>query len=79
MGKKPNVKITQKQIRFIFDSGKVWMIQPLHVLDGVPKELRGYYCVPLAEQRKHGWGWSWLDGKEELRILNEWIDKGFKQ
>lgn len=48
MGKKPNVKITQKQIRFIFDSGKVWVIQPLHDLDGLPKDLHGYDCVPLG-------------------------------
>ena len=49
---KPNIKITAKQMRFVFDSGKVWMIQPLHLTSGVPDDLRGNYSVPLNEQQK---------------------------
>jgi hypothetical protein len=72
----PNIKITAKQIRFVFDSGKVWMIQPLHVPDGVPNDLRGSYCVPLAEHQNCGWGR--LDGKQEMKILHEWVARGYK-
>ncbi len=61
-----NIKITAKQIRFVFDSGKVWAILPLHINDGVPPQLRGYYSVPLAEQRKYAWGL--LDGEREERF-----------
>ena len=75
-GMKPNIKITAKQIRFVFDSGKVWMIQRLHVIGGIPEELRGYYSVPLDDERIHGWGWH--DGKQEIRILKHWIRSGFK-
>jgi hypothetical protein len=73
---KPNIKITAKQNRFVFDSGKVWMIQPLHVAGGVPDQLRGDYSVPLDEQRKNGWGN--LNGKQEVTILREWVQNGFK-
>ena len=71
---KPNIRITARQIRFVFDSGKVWMIQPLHVAGGVPDDLR--YSVPLVEQQKHGWGN--LSGQEEVRILKQWVRSGFK-
>ena len=73
---KPNIKVTAKQIRFVFDSGKVRMIQPLHVVGGMPEELRGYYSVPSGDKRIHGWGWH--DGKQEIRILKQWIRSGFK-
>ena len=73
---KPNIRITAKQIRFVFDSGKVWMIQPLHVTSGAPDDLRGTYSVPLDEQRKHGWGS--LSGKQQVRILRQWVRSGFK-
>jgi len=72
---KPNIKITAKQIRFVFDSGKVWMIQPLHVAGGVPVGLRGNYSVPGDEQY-HGWGN--LSGKQQVRILRQWVRSGFK-
>jgi len=80
---KPNIRITAKQIRFVFDSGKVWMIQPLHVTSGVPVDLRGNYSVPLDEQRKHAWGnrkfgWVTMSGKQEVRIFRQWIRSGFK-
>jgi len=74
---KPNIKITARQIRFLFDDGNVWMIQPLHVPDGVSLELRGYYSVPLHEQQDGGWGR--LAGSREEQILRQWVSKGFKQ
>lgn len=73
---KPNIKITARQIRFIFDSGKVWMILPLHVADGVPEELRGFYHVPLNEHENRGWGS--LNGPQEVAILRSWVKRGFK-
>lgn len=73
----PNIKVTAKQIRFIFDSGRVWMIQPLHVAGGVPSDLQGLYCVPLDEQRKHAWGN--LKGIQEKKILRQWVSLGFMQ
>ena len=73
---KPNIRITAKQIRFVFDSGKVWMIQKLHVAGGVPDDLRGNYSVPLVEQQKHGFGN--LTGKQEVRVLRQWVRSGFK-
>jgi hypothetical protein len=72
-----NIKVTPKQIRFLLESGRVWMIQPLHVRKGIPKELCGYYSVSLEEERKHGWGR--LSGKREQEILREWVEKGFKE
>jgi hypothetical protein len=72
---KPSIKVTGKQIRFLLDSGRVWMIQQLHVPGGVPKELQGNYDVPLEEQR-HGWGN--LKGATELKILRAWVASGFK-
>jgi hypothetical protein len=53
------------------------MIQPLHVRDGVPAELRGDYAVPLAEERRYAWGS--LDGATELAIFRDWVEKGFQQ
>jgi hypothetical protein len=47
----PTIKVTAKQIRFLLGSGRAWMVQPLHVPDGVPKDLQGYYRVPLEEER----------------------------
>jgi len=73
---KPNIRITAKQIRFVFDSGKVWMIQKLHVTGGVPDDLRGNYSVPLVEQQKHGFGN--LTGKQVVRVLRQWVRGGFK-
>lgn len=73
---KPNIKITAKQIRFVFDSGKVWMIQRLHFAKGVPAELRGFYRVPLAEEQNHGWGR--LSAAQEEVILRDWVGRGFK-
>lgn len=72
-----NIKVTPRQIRFLLESGRVWMVQPLHVLGGVPKELCGYYSVSLEEERKHGWGR--LNGKREQAILGEWVANGFKE
>jgi len=72
---KPNIKITAKQIRFVFDSGKVWMIQPLHVAGGVPDDLRGNYFV-FGDEVFHGWGN--LSGKQQVRILRQWVRSGFK-
>jgi hypothetical protein len=72
----PNIKITARQIRFIFDSGKVWMIQPLHIVDGVPEGLRGYYYVPSVEWQNCGWGS--LNAKKEKTILRKWVSLGFK-
>ena len=72
-----NIKITPRQIRFLLEGGRVWMIQPLLVPDGVPGDLCGFYSVPLEEERKHAWGR--IDGHREQDILREWIAKGFKQ
>jgi hypothetical protein len=71
-----NIKVTPKQIRFLLEGGRVWMIQPLHVPEGIPQELCGYYSVSLEEERKHGWGL--LTGQCELEILREWLENGFK-
>jgi hypothetical protein len=50
-------KITARQIRFLLaDRKRAWMVQPLHVPDGVPKELQGYYDPPLEAQQNCGWG-----------------------
>jgi len=70
----PTIKITARQIRFLL-VGRVWMIQPLHIAEGVPKHLQGFYCVPLAEQRRYQWGL--LNEAEELQILESWIASGF--
>jgi hypothetical protein len=53
------------------------MIQPLHVPDGVPKELQGHYNPPLDEQQNRGWGT--LDSDAELAILREWVVRGYKE
>jgi hypothetical protein len=71
------IKVTAKQIRFLFDSGRAWMVQPLHVSGGVPADLRGYYAVPLDEERKYQWGL--LSAKAELAALRSWVAKGYKQ
>jgi hypothetical protein len=71
-----NIKITAKQIRFMFDSGKVWMIQPLHRRNGVPKELQGHYSVPSDEWQNCGWGG--LDAKQEEKILRQWVRLGYR-
>ena len=73
----PTVKITARQIRFLLGSKRVWAIQSLHVRGGVPTHLRGYYAVPLAEERRHAWGR--LDGASELAVLRDWAQKGFQQ
>jgi hypothetical protein len=72
------VKITARQIRFLLtDRKRAWMVQPLHVSDGVPKDLQGYYDPPLDEQQNCGWGT--LDGVTELAILQEWVARGYKE
>ena len=71
-----NIKITARQIRFVFHDGKVWAIQRLHVPDGVPEVFRGYYAVPVDEQQKHEWGR--LNGEREKKILRQWVKRGFK-
>jgi hypothetical protein len=53
------------------------MVQPLHVPGGVPADLRGYYVVPLDEQRKYQWGL--LSAKTELAALRSWVADGYKQ
>lgn len=73
-----SVKITARQIRFLLtDRKRVWMVQPLHVPDGVPKDLQGYYDPPLDEQQNRGWGT--LNGGAELAILREWVARGYKR
>ena len=52
------------------------MIQPLHIHEGVPAELRGQYSVPHDEVWVRGWGT--LDGAHELEILRQWVSSGFK-
>jgi hypothetical protein len=73
----PTIKITAKQIRFLLSSGRAWMVQPLHVPGDVPRELRGYYAVPLDEERRYSWGG--LDAATELAVLWAWVANGFKQ
>jgi hypothetical protein len=71
------VKVTARQMRFLLSDGKrAWMVQPLHVPDGVPRELQGYYAPP-TEQQNHGWGA--LDAATELAILRDWVARGYKQ
>jgi hypothetical protein len=53
------------------------MVQPLHVPGGVPADLRGYYAVPLDEERKYQWGL--LNAKMELAALRSWVANGYKQ
>lgn len=72
------VKITARQIRFLLtDRKRAWMVQFLHVPDGVPKELQGFYNPPLDEQQNRGWGT--LDPDTELAILREWVARGYKE
>ena len=72
------VKITARQIRFLLTDGKrAWMVQPLHVPDGVPVDLQGYYAPPLDEQQNRGWGT--LDADTELAILRNWVARGYKE
>ena len=71
------VKITARQIRFLLTDRRAWMVQPLHVPEGVPKELQGYYDPPVHEQQNRGWGT--LDADAELAILREWVTRGYKQ
>jgi hypothetical protein len=71
-----NIKVTARQIRFIFDSDKVWMIQPLRMIDGVAEDLRGYYSVPTGDWENCGFGW--LDAKKQKKILKKWVRLGFK-
>lgn len=74
----PGVKVTAKQMRFLLGGGRrVWMIQPLHVPGGVPRELQGHYAPPTDEQQNRGWGA--LDAATELTILREWVARGYKQ
>jgi len=73
----PTIKVTAKQIRFLLSPGRAWMVQPLHVPGGVPADLRGYYLVPLDEQRKYQWGL--LSAKMELAALRSWVSSGYKQ
>jgi hypothetical protein len=73
----PSIKITARQIRFLLSSGRAWAVHPLHVPDGVPADLRGYYAVPLEEERRYRWGL--LDGAQELEILRTWVASGFRQ
>jgi len=49
-----NIKITKRQIRFLFPGGKVWMIQPLHFPNEAPGEFQGYYSVPYEEWVNQG-------------------------
>jgi hypothetical protein len=72
----PNIKITPKQIRFLLDWRRAWGVQPLHVPGGIPADLQGYYAVPLDEERKHGWGD--LSAATELRVLRQWVARGYK-
>jgi hypothetical protein len=53
------------------------MVQPLHVPGDVPTDLRGYYSVPLEEERRYKWGL--LDSETELAALRAWVASGFKQ
>jgi hypothetical protein len=71
-----NIKITNRQIRFLFPEGKVWMIHPLHFSKEVPRKLQGYYSVPHEEWVNQGWGN--LNRARELKILKSWIRKKFK-
>jgi len=72
------VKISARQIRFLLtDRRRAWMVQPLHVPEGVPKELQGYYDPPTDEQQGRGWGT--LDADTELAILRVWVARGYKQ
>jgi hypothetical protein len=73
----PNIKITAKQIRFLLSSGRAWAVHPLHVSAGVPRDLQGYYDVPLDEQRRYRWGT--LSGRRELAILRSWVASGYRQ
>jgi hypothetical protein len=73
----PTIKVTAKQIRFLLSSGRAWMVQPLHVPGDVPTDLRGYYSVPLEEERRYKWGL--LDSETELAALRAWVASGFKQ
>ena len=72
-----SVKITARQIRFLLDRKRAWMVQPLHVPEGVPAELQGYYDPPLQEQQNCGWGT--LNADRELEILRDWVARGFKR
>ena len=75
---KPTIKVTAKQIRFLLHSSdRAWIVQPLHVPGGVPADLRGYYAVPLDEERKYQWGV--LSAKSELAALRSWVANGYKQ
>jgi hypothetical protein len=74
---RPSIKVTPRQIRFLLSSGRVWAVQPLHVPEGVPTDLQGYYSVPLEEERRHRWGL--LDAGRELDIFRAWVASGFKQ
>jgi hypothetical protein len=71
------VKITARQIRFLLDAKRAWMVQPSHVPGGVPEELRGYYDPPREEQQGRGWGT--LDADRELEILRDWVARGFRR
>ena len=73
----PTIKVTAKKIRFLLSPHRAWMVQPLHVRGGVPADLRGYYAVPLDEQRKYLWGQ--LSAKMELAALRSWVADGYKQ
>src|SRR4051812_46450198 len=73
----PTIRVTAKQIRFLLGSGRAWMVQPLHVPDGVPKDLQGYHRVPLEEERRHRRGL--LKGAQELDILRALVAVGFMQ
>jgi hypothetical protein len=72
------VKITARQIRFLLiDRKRAWAVQPLHVTEGMPQELQGYYGPPVGEQQNRGRGS--LDADTELAILREWVARGYKQ
>jgi hypothetical protein len=78
MNKDPNIQITAKQIRFLLSAKKVWAIQRLSVPNGVPVMYRGYYSMPLDEERKYPWGWGTMTAAAELKVFKRWIELGYK-
>lgn len=76
----PTIKVTARLIRGLscMDEKTIMWQQPLHVPNGMPKELRGFYDPPLEEERAHTWGYDDMTGDREIEILQSWIESGFK-
>lgn len=69
------VRVTAKQYRKLSD-GRVMSVGRLAIGNGTPAQYQGDYKLPSVDQANV---LGWLSGKEQLKVLKEWDQKGYKQ